>query len=213
MDKRWSRIAVGSCALGMLVLCACSDTPKSAESDAKADAAAAAAGPAVPVPGKTAYWEMYKSAFNWSKDCTPIKLEAKEIPGIKNDNGKAALWEATFTSDSQHQARVFTYAIVAHPPDIYKGVTIGGPIPWSGPNREAMPFQMSQVGVDSDDAFKTAQGDAGKWLKDHPGKEPAVTLQVSAKYQIPTWFIVWGDSKLGYRALINGMNGAAITSK
>ncbi len=178
--------------LAILVLAACSEAPKPA-TETKADTETKeSAGPPVPVSGKTAYWEMYKSARTWATDLQPLTLVSKEIPGIKNEDGKAAMWEATFASPSQQQARVFTYAIVAHQPDIYKGVTIGRPLPWNGPSRAALPFEMAQVTVDSDAAYKTAQASAADWLKKNPGKELSLTLQDNARFQLPYWYVMWG---------------------
>ena len=91
------------------------------------------AAPLAPVSGKTAYWEMYTSARNWSKDAQPLEVQSKEIPGIENADGKAAMWTAMFASPAKSEARVFTYAIAAKKPDIYKGVTIGRALPWNGP--------------------------------------------------------------------------------
>ncbi len=199
--------------LGIAVLSGCSDASKTATSDASVDAAKAVAVTPVPVSGKTAYWEMYTKARDWAKDLQPLALESDAIPGMSNGDGKAAMWVATFGSPSLKEARKFTWAAVAHPPDIYKGVIIGKPIPWSGPTHDVQPFRMSDVSVDSDAAFKSASSEASAWLKQHPGKEPKITLRDSARYQIPTWFIAWGDDKSGYRSFINGVSGTPITNK
>jgi hypothetical protein len=173
--------------LGIAVLSGCGDTAKTTE--AAVDAAKTVSVTPVPVSGKTAYWEMYTKAREWAKDLQPLALESDSVPGMSNGDGKAAMWVATFGSPSLKEARKFTYAVVAHQPDIYKGVTIGNPLPWSGPTRDVQPFQMSQVSVDSDAAFKSATADASAWLKKHPGKDVKLTLRDSARYQIPTWFV------------------------
>ena len=199
--------------LAVVVLASCSESSKPV-SETKTDTEAkAAAGPPQPVSGKTAYWEMYTSARNRAKDLVPLNLIAKEIPGIKNEDGKAAMWTATFASPSQQQARVFTYAIVAHQPDIFKGVTIGSPLPWSGPARTAMPFQMSEVTVDSDAAYKAAVADADAWLKKNPDKELALTLQDTARFQLPYWYVMWGTAKSGYAVVVNATDGSIIRGK
>ncbi len=210
MPNNWSKAAA---LLTMLVLAACSEAPKPASETSTEATTKEAAGPPQPVSGKTAYWEMYKSARTWATDLQPLSLVAKEIPGIKNEDGKAAMWEATFASPSQQQARVFTYAIVAHPPDIYKGVTIGRPLPWSGPTSAVMPFQMSQVTVDSDAAYKTAVKNAAEWLKKNPDKQLSLTLQNNARFQLPYWYVMWGTPKLGYAVVVNGADGTVITGK
>ena len=212
--KKFVLPAVAAC--GLLWLSACSSDTKTAPSDDKSAAAPAAAAPAGPVSGKTAYWEMYtKARSDFAKDIMPISLDAKEIPGIANGDGRAAMWTAEFVSDTQKERRTFTYAVVAHPPDIYKGVTIGKPLPWNG-SRDIMPFSMGAVQVDSDAAFKAAADDppAAKFLKEHPEKNPSVSLKQLTRYQgVPTWIIFWGTDKLGYRAFVSGIDGKPMTGK
>jgi len=129
------------------------------------------AGSSGPVSAKTAFWQMYKQAYTWAKDVVPLKLESKELPGVKNEAGKAGMWSATFGSSTKHQVVVITYAVAAHAPDIYKGNNVGSPVPWGGPTRDVMPFQTSDFVIDSDAAYKTAQADADAWLKKHPDKQ------------------------------------------
>jgi hypothetical protein len=192
------------------LLSSCSTAPKTAEATTTE-----AVAPAVvaPVSGKTAYWEMYAAARNWSKDAMPLEVQSKSIPGVTNEGGKAAMWTATFASASKSESRTFTYAIEAKKPDIYKGVIIGEGVPWNGPNRNMLPFQMSEVTVDSDSAFGTAEKEAAAWLKQHPGEEATFTLRDVAKYNVPTWAVLFGDEKKGYRSLVNGIDGSAITTK
>jgi len=100
---------------------------------------------------------MYTSARTWTTDFVILKVESKEVPGFKNENGKAAMWQATFASPSRQEYRTYTYAIAAVPPDIYKGVVVGGPEPWNGTyTRSAMPIQISEFSVDSDAAYQAA---------------------------------------------------------
>ncbi len=211
--KRFVLPSVAVC--GLLMLSACSSDTKTATSDDKSTAAPAPAAVAGPVSGKTAYWDMYtKARAEFSKDIMPISLEAKELPGIANGDGTAGMWEAEFVSDSMKERRTFTWAAAAHPPDIYKGVVIGKPLPWNG-SRDIMPFSMGSVQLDSDAALKAAMEDptAAKFLKEHPLKNPTITLKELTRLQVPTWIIFWGTDKLGYRAFISGVDGKPVNSK
>ena len=206
----------GIAACGLLLLSACSSDTKTAPSEDKSAATAAPAAPAGPVTGKTAYWEMYTRARSeFGKDIMPINVEAKEIPGVANGDGTAAMWATDFVSDSQKERRQYTYAVVAHPPDIYRGVVPGKPLPWSGA-RDIMPFSMGTVQIDSDAALKAAMAspEAATFLKAHPLKDPVISLKELARYQgIPTWIIFWGNDKLGYRAFVNAIDGKVMTGK
>ncbi|MGH9696899.1 MAG: hypothetical protein ACRD5Z_22325, partial [Bryobacteraceae bacterium] len=60
------------------------------------------------MPAKTAFWPMYTSARTWTTDFVILKVESKDVPGFKNENGKAAMWQATFASPSRQEYRTYT---------------------------------------------------------------------------------------------------------
>ena len=86
-------------AIGILVLTSCAVAP-SPESKKGGAGATKSPLPQGPISGKTAFWEMYKSARTWTPDVAPLSLESKEVPGNKNADGKAAMWSATFKTHS-----------------------------------------------------------------------------------------------------------------
>ncbi len=190
-----------------LVLTAC-ETPKPS-GEAKTEAAGATA-PLGPVSGKAAFWEMYKSAHSWAADLEPLQLESKSVPGIKNEAGKAGMWTATFGSPSRREARVFTYSVIANPPDIFKGVTVGNPMTWNGPTPQALSFTTSDFAVDSEAAYTAASAQAAEWEKSHPGKEISLTLGNASRFNGPVWYVQWGDKKSGYAVFVDAKTGTIV---
>ncbi len=190
----------------VLLLCSCSESPKPASSG-NSEKSAASAGA---VSGKTAFWEMYKSAHAWATDLTPLSLESKTLPGVKNDSGKAALWIATFGSPRKHEARTFTYAVAAHSPDVVKGVTVGHAISWGGPRHDALPFATSDFSVDSDAAYQTALAQSADWVKKHPDKEASLALGNASRFDGPVWYVLWGDSKSGHSVYVSAKSGTVV---
>ena len=158
------------------------------------------------VPAMTAFWEMYKPAYGWAKDLLPLSLAANNVPGYKNQGGKAFLWTAVFVSPSQNAARTYYYSVVDSPV-APKGVTARAVQSWGGMTRDSRPFQTTQVAINSDAAYKTASEAAGNWLKKHPDKEASISLMSGARFPSPVWFIVWGDKKDGYVAYVNATTG------
>ena len=197
---------------GLLFLASCSQSSKPPAGDTSSTGSSTneAAEPEAAVSGKTAFYEMYKSAYTWSKDITPLALESKTIPDKKNEGGNAWMWDAIFASPSKQEARTFTYAAIKAPPDIYKGVTVGRSITWTGPTKDAMNFQTSDLQVDSDAAYKTASEAAAGWLKKHPDKEASLTLGNAARFPAPVWYVLWGNKKDGYSVYVNSKTGAVI---
>jgi hypothetical protein len=197
--------ATATLALAFL-LSSCSESPKPA---LQADAAKPSA-PSGPVTGKTAFWEMYKSAHAWATDLTPLTLESKTVAGVKNDSGKAAMWTATFGSSRKHEARTYTYAVAAQPPDIGKGVSVGRALAWSGPTQSALPFDTADFTVDSDAVYQTALAQAAEWVKRHPGMEPSLAVGNASRFDGPVWLVHWGDQKSGYAVYVSAKSGAVV---
>jgi len=192
--------------VAVLFMTACSQAPNSSGDNQATQAST----PRGPVSGKTAFWEMYKSAHSWAGDLVPLALQSKMVPGIKNNAGKAAMWSATFGSASRHEARTLSYSVASHPPDIYQGVTVGRALPWAGPTREALPFQTSEFAVDSDAAYKTALSAAAAWVKKHPDQEVSFALGNASRFSGPAWYVHWGSEKSGYAVFVNAATGSVI---
>ena len=201
---------VAATTVGVILVSSCSQPTKPKETET-AEKPAEPAGPPQLVTAKTAFWPMYTSARKWTTDFVTLRVTSKEVPGFKNEGGKAAMWEATFASPSQHEYRVYSYSIAAVPPDIYKGVSVGRGMPWSGVTREVMPVQISEFSVDSDAAYETAAADAGAWLKKNQDKPlSSFELGNAYRYEAPVWFLMWGTKKGGYSAFVNASTGKVL---
>ncbi len=207
MDKQLFLRAVAA-VTAALFLTACSEAPRPAETKkAEAPAEAAPAGPPEAVAGRTAFFEMYKPARTWATDLLPLTLASGEVPGIKNEGGKAGMWTAVFVSPSRGEARTFVYAVADQGSDIHRGVSARGAQSWSGPTPQSRPFQITEFSINSDEAFKTASKMAGAWLKRHPGQKVNITLASTARLPVPVWYIMWGNRQSGYLAPVVALTG------
>jgi len=161
-----------------------------------------------PVTAKTAYWEMYKMARGWATDLTPLSLAAKKVTGHSIDGGKYVTWTAAFASPSKKEVRRFTYSVIAVD-GIAKGPEADRPMAWAGPTRDATPFRIGEIAIDSDVAFQKAAKKADAWLKAHPkeSQDVTITLGNAARFSTPVWYIMWGNQKSGFNAWINALNG------
>lgn len=198
--------------LAALLLAGCSSTGSNSTPQPAATAQPVAA-PEI-VTGKTAFWEMYKTAHAWASDAEPIRLTMKSVPGYTNKEGKAGMWEAVFASPSLGSYRTFSYAIVDAPPGISKGVAAGLALPWSGVTRDAMPIETDMFNVDSDAAYAAAAADAAETLKKDPKLE-ITDFEVgdTYKFSTPVWYILWGTKKSGYAAIVDASSGKVLKGK
>jgi hypothetical protein len=200
------RLKAAATILAFVMATACSETPKNTEP--KMEAKKEAPKPLEPVSGKTAFYEMYKPARGWASDLLPLSLANSEVPGMKNEAGKAAMWTAVFVSPSRREARTFSYSVVDQGAAIHKGVTVGGAELWSGPTPKSGPFQTTEFVLDSDVAYETASKKAAAWLKNHPDKNVTFYLGKASRFPAPVWYVLWGNNKSGYSVYVNATTGA-----
>jgi len=190
----------------LLFLSACSQSPSKpgAEGNTVQASEPSSSGP---VTGKAAYWKMYESAYRWAPDLVLLGLQPKNASSVIA--GKAELWEATFASPRKREVRLFSYAAVAHPPDVRQGVSVGNAIPWGGMTRDVMPIEKDAFKIDSDAAYAAGAADAGDWLKKNQDKKlSSLQLGNSYNFPAPVWYLVWGDRKSGgYAVYVNATTG------
>ncbi|MBZ5625197.1 MAG: hypothetical protein LAQ69_41825, partial [Acidobacteriia bacterium] len=149
MDKQTFITVVAAAAI--LALAACSGSPKAGAIETKAGAETKKEPPTPPDPvaAQTAFYEMYKPARIWAPDLLPLSLTSNELPSLKNEGGKAAMWTAVFVSPSRREARTYFYSVVNEGESVSKGVTARGAQHWSGPTPKSRPFQTTGFLVDS----------------------------------------------------------------
>lgn len=204
--------AVGITVLAVLLLAGCSKSVTNSSTSNQPEEGTKAAG--VPVTARTAFSQMYPAARSWSTDIVLLKISQKDIPGFKNEAGKAVMWEGWFGSPSQHSYRIYTYSAVAVPPTIHKGVSAGLKMSWAGVRQDDMPIDLPMFNTDSDAAYQAAAADAAAWLKKNPDKAvTAFEIGKTYKFQAPVWMVMWGDKKSGFVSLIDANAGKVLKHK
>lgn len=209
-----SKRTISVTAVAVLLLAGCGNTTVPPSTGSPSRTVSTPTAPPQVVAAKTAFWPMYTAAHSWASDVELLSITAKQVPGFKNEAGKAAMWEAVFASPSLHQYRTYTYSIATVPPDIYKGAVAGFEQPWGGITRDAMPIDLSLFTVDSDAAYQAASVEAADWLKKNPGK-PLSTFAIgdTYKFEVPVWYLMWGNKASGYAAMIDASTGKPLNKK
>jgi hypothetical protein len=192
-----------------IVLSACSSAPPP-ETKAAADAKEEATKPPEPVAARNAYFALYKEARAWAPDLLALTVKSEELPGVKNEGGKAGAWTVVFVSGSKKEARTFTWA-VAKGGNLVKGVNVSDKQTWTGATTAGKAFVNGEFLVDSDAAYETAKAKAADWLKTHPNMPVTFALGSTARFPAPVWYILWGTNKDGYAVYVNAATGAIVT--
>jgi len=175
-----------ACAL-FLLLAGCSETDSG-------QPGASAKKPAAPVTGQSALWRMYQVARAWAPDAQVLGMNSIRISKVAPVRGKSGAWEATFTSEAKGRRRAYTFSVVESQDGPHQGVFAGLEESWSGPDGLSAPFPIAAVEIDTDAAYKTAEGKAGEYEKKRPGKPITWLLEKVRKYSNPAWRVIWGAS-------------------
>ncbi|HTS24554.1 MAG TPA: hypothetical protein VMH81_01690 [Bryobacteraceae bacterium] len=175
--------------VALVLLTSCSDNTPAPAAKKEAEK------PPEPVTGQSALFKMYQVARSWAPDAQVLKMNTVALSDVPDvPRGKAAAWQATFTSATRNQSRSYTYSIIEAQGNLHKGVFAGLEESWSGPHGENTPFLMAAVKVDTDAAYETALKEGTDYDKKNPGKPITFLLEKIAKYPDPVWRVIWGES-------------------
>jgi hypothetical protein len=183
--KKIAFLAVG---IFSLLLVSCSDQSPTAAKKAPEK-------PAEPATGQSALFKMYQVARSkWSADARILKLNSIHVPDVPQVPGEAGAWQATFTSENLGRARSYTYSVVEQEGNLHQGVFPSPEESWSQVPGANFSFDIREVAIDSDAAYKTALEKAGDYDKKNPGMAISLMLEKTPKFNAPAWRVIWGES-------------------
>ncbi|MBZ5582820.1 MAG: hypothetical protein LAQ30_11585 [Acidobacteriia bacterium] len=174
----------------LITLAACSEaTDTTARKEAEK--------PPEPVTGQSALYKMYQVARTWDREAEVLKMNSIPLADVAPVPGKAAAWEATFTSAAKGKKRSWTYSVIESEGNLHKGVFGGLEESWSGSGGQTSPFLAIACKKDTDEALATARAKgvrAEEYDRKNPGKIISFVLEKIRKYPDPVWRVIWGES-------------------
>ena len=190
--------------LSLLLLLACSSTPRKTE-----PAARKAAQPEYET-GRVAFQKMYLSARGWAGDAQPFRLQSQFSPDAPTSAGKAGLWRASFASPAKRSMKMFLWSGLVGPDAPEQGVTFSAEDSWSPSNTSTQPFNIGFLKTDSDQAYEIAEKNGGSKLTRQNPQQPVFFLLDwdAAKNQL-LWHVVYGSSldEAKLRIAVNASSG------
>jgi hypothetical protein len=185
----------------ILLLSACSDTPKTVERKQPPK-------PPEVLTGRQAFQRMYPQARGWAPDAQPLQIRSVRLAQVKADNGKAGAWQVVFVSPSRRKAKTYTYSAVESEGNLHEGV-FGGQEEDYTARGDASPFQIAAIKVDSDEAYNTAAEKSADYIKKNPHKPVTFLMELSRRFPDVTWRVIWGDSvgTSDYSVFVDGTTG------
>src|SRR3974390_1327645 len=206
--KRWRASWPAAVAFGLLALStACSDSSKPAE-NAKPEVK----GPEL-ITARSAFQKLYIAARGWNQDAKPYRIEAMATSDGNGQDGKWAIWRASFASPAQRSEKTYTWSGSAASGAPERGVNPGIEDSYSATNASTQVFDMAFLKIDSDQAFATAQKHGGdKVLEKTPDTPVIYICDCNHNTSELTWHVIYGSSREGgeVTVAVNGSTGEFI---
>ena len=186
----------------VLLLSACSETPT--ETKVKEPEK-----PPAPITAQQAFRYTYPAARAWAGDSLPLRVRSIHLTDVPAEPGKAAAWEIIYVSQSQQQARIYTWSAIEASETLHKDVFAGKAQAWTSSGQE-QPFQASAFHIDTPAALDTAKAKSTAYL-DKAGTKPAVNFQLefTPRFPEPVWRVMWGETagSAEYTAFVGASTG------
>jgi len=189
-----TKIALTSVAL--LLLTACSSSPKTGSGAEFQPAAKAAPKPAEYLTGRTALQKMYISARGWAGDVQLFRLQSQFTADAPTSEGKAGLWRASFASPSKRMMKLFVWSGLVGPDAPEQGVSFSAEDTWNPTNSSTRIFDLGFLKVDSDKAYEVAQQHGGEKLTARDPRQPIFfLLDWDTQKNELLWHVIYGNSQ------------------
>jgi len=190
----------------LLFLAACSDDNKTETAKPEAK------GPEL-VTGRSAFQKCYVAARGWNQDAKPFRLESSVTTDGNGQDGKWAVWRASFASATQRSTKPYTWSGSSADGAPARGINPGTEDSYNPSNASTQVFDINFLKVDSDQAEATAQKHGGDKILEADPKTPVTyILDWNHNTNELVWHVIYGssreDSKL--RVAVNASTGEFI---
>jgi hypothetical protein len=144
--------------------------------------------PAEFVSGRTAFQKLYVAAHGWARDAQPFRLESQITPDSRGQDGKSAVWRASFASAIGRSVKPYVWSGTDVPDAPARGVSFGTEDTYNPSNASTHVFDIAFLKVDSDEVLKVAQEHGGEKLLQ---KEADTPIFYGLDWSGPTAELVW----------------------
>jgi hypothetical protein len=138
--------------------------------------------------GRSAFQKLYISAHGWAGDAKPYQLQSQVIGDNKGADGKAAIWQASFASQTLHSSKPYVWSGVDSPDAPSRGVDPGAQDNYTASNA----FDVNFLKIDSDKAYEVAQKHGGDKIA---GTPVTYLLDWAPGENKLVWHVVYGPSR------------------
>ncbi|HYG99622.1 MAG TPA: hypothetical protein VD837_10865 [Terriglobales bacterium] len=142
--------------------------------------------------GREVFQRLYVAARGWAPDVKPFRLQSEPTGEVNGQNGKAAVWRASFASPSRRGLKTYLWSGTGED----RGVTPGTEDTYNPNNSATQIFDIAFLKTDSDKAFSVAQEHGGeKLLKKDPKQPVFYVLEWNGSQNKLIWHVIYGTSR------------------
>ncbi len=173
--------------LGLMAGCS-SDSGKPAETPKPA-------GPEL-LTARSAFQKLYVAARGWNQDAKPYRIESAVTTDSNGQEGKWAVWRASFASATMRSAKSYTWSGSAANGAPERGVNPGIEDSYSASNASTQVFDMAFLKIDSDQALATAQKHGGDKILEKDASTPvSYVCDFDHNTSKLIWHVIYGASR------------------
>jgi hypothetical protein len=174
--------------LALLVACD-SNTPKTPEAKPEPK------GPEL-LTARAAFQKVFIAARNYAADVKPFRIESTPTSDGNGQDGKSAIWRASFASPSQRGVKPFIWSGSNAPDAPARGVSPGNEDLYNPGNASTQIFDVAFLKVDSDQAFAVAQKHGGdKILEKDPSTPVIYVCDWNHNTNELVWHVIYGSTR------------------
>ena len=197
--------ALAAALLTLLTACS-SDSGKPAETKPEVK------GPEL-ITARSAFQKLYIAARGWNQDAKPYRIESTATSDGNGQDGKWAVWRASFASPNARSEKSYTWSGSAANGAPDRGVNPGTEDSYSASNASTQIFDMAFLKIDSDQALATAQKHGGdKILEKAPDTPVIYVCDWNHNTSELIWHVIYGASREGAKltVAVNASSGEFI---
>lgn len=146
--------------------------------------------------GRAAFQKVFIAARNYAADVKPFRIESTPTTDGNGQDGKSAIWRASFASATQHGVKPFFWSGSNAPDAPSRGVSPGNEDTYNPSNASTQIFDVAFLKVDSDQAFAEAQKHGGdKELEKDPTTPVLYICDWNHNTNQLVWHVIYGTSR------------------
>jgi hypothetical protein len=146
--------------------------------------------------GRAAFYKTFIAARNYAADVKPFRIESTPSNESNGQDGKSAIWRASYASATQHGVKPFFWSGSNAPDAPSRGVSPGNEDVYNPGNASTQVFDAAFLKVDSDQAFAEAQKHGGdKELEKDPTTSVLYICEWNHNTNQLVWHVIYGSTR------------------